>query len=180
MTFHPHFWWFSSPDDEESLGSMREWPADECILLLDAFPPGERNALLRRAFGHLAHTWILRLVEPGEASTLDTRCLVNLKAQLFSRLPRHSLVIQARECWCEAQFDAKPTPHAVEIWRLGCADTRRTLVSPLEFRQALGSWNDRREDFHWPGAGYPVAWDYYRESQQDFAQMEWNGDGCGH
>jgi len=175
VTFHPHFWWFSSPDDDESLGSVREWPADECILLLDAFPPGERNALMRRAFGHLAHTWILRMVEPGEASTRDTRCLVNLKAQLFSRLPRHSLVIQARGCWSEAQFDAKPTPHAVEIWRLGRADAGRLMVSPLEFRQALGSWDERREDFHWPGAGYPVAWDYYRESQQDFAQMAWSG-----
>ena len=49
------------------------------------------------------------------------------------------------------------------------------MVSPLEFRQALGSWDERREDFHWPGAGYPVAWDYYRESQQDFAQMAWSG-----
>ena len=57
VTFHPHFWWFSSPDDDESLGSVREWPADECILLLDAFPPGgtkrSNAASIRSPSSHL-------------------------------------------------------------------------------------------------------------------------------
>ncbi len=42
VTFHPHYYWFSSPKDE-ALGSRRTWPVDVCVLLLDAYPPEERG-----------------------------------------------------------------------------------------------------------------------------------------
>jgi ribonuclease HI len=174
VTYHPHYWWFSSPEDE-ALGSLRMWPVDVCVLLLDAYPPEDRNAVLRRAFGHGNQVWILRLAEPGKASTRDLQSLADLRAQLFARLPKQSLVLHARECWSEGQYDARPSQHATEIWRLGQADPRRALVSPAAFLHALGNWEDRREDFHWPEDEHPMAWDYYCESQQDAVQREWDG-----
>ena len=41
---------------------MQNWPADCAVLLLDAFLPEERPTVLRRAAGHAAHIWIMRLV----------------------------------------------------------------------------------------------------------------------
>ena len=50
VTFHPHCWWFSSPmAGDEALNSVRSWPADCAVLLLDAFSPEDRPAVLRRA-----------------------------------------------------------------------------------------------------------------------------------
>jgi hypothetical protein len=49
------------------------------------------------------------------------------------------------------------------------------MVSPTAFLHALETWEDRREDFHWPEADPPVAWDFYMESQQDAAQWVWDG-----
>ena len=69
VTFHPHFWWFSSPQGEAALGSLRDWPAEPCVLLLDCYPPTERSDLLKRAFGHHANVWVLRQVVPGENTT---------------------------------------------------------------------------------------------------------------
>ena len=83
VTFHPHFWWYSSPTaSDEALGSVRNWPADCAVLLLDAFSPEERPTVLRRAAGHAAHIWIMRLVVKGETATRDHKRLVDLKAQL--------------------------------------------------------------------------------------------------
>ncbi len=33
VNFHPHSWWFSSPEDK-ALGLLRTWPVDVCVLLL--------------------------------------------------------------------------------------------------------------------------------------------------
>jgi ribonuclease HI len=63
----------------------------------------------------------------------------------------------------------------MEIWRLGRADQQRALVSPTAFLHALGTWEARREDFHWPEEDHPIAWDFYMESQQDAAQRGWDG-----
>ena len=178
VTFHPHYWWFSSPDQcGEPLGSQCDWPAEDCVLLLDAYQPTEREEVLRRAFGHAAQVWILRLAEPGEASTRDHKSLVSLRTQLVARLPKGSLVVHPRECWSEAKFDARPSTHVVEIWRTGRADTRRALLGPADFGQALGDWEHRREDFHWPADEHPMAWDFYRANQQDAAQSDWPLDG---
>ena len=174
VTFHPHFWWYSSLDsDDEVFGSQREWPAEDCVLILDAYPPAERRALLGRAFGHAAHVWVLRMAAPGEASTRDHQSLISLKAHRFARLPKGSLAIHSGKCWSEASYDALPTKHAVEVWRIGRADPHRALLGPVEFGAALGNWENRREDFHWPAEEHPVAWDFYRESQQDASQWEW-------
>ena len=62
VTFHLHYWWYSSPEEEDAIGSQREWPAEECVLLLDAYLPRDREAVICRAFGHGAHVWVLRLV----------------------------------------------------------------------------------------------------------------------
>ena len=73
VTFHPHYWWYSSPEEEDALGSLRNWPVDECVLILDAYLPKDREAVLRRAFGHWAHVWILRLVERGESAQAKSK-----------------------------------------------------------------------------------------------------------
>ncbi len=87
MTFHQHYWWFSSPDDEDALGSQNVWFAEEGVLLLDAYPHKDREAVLHRAFGQRAHVWVLRLGERSAESTRDLRSLVTLRAQRFARLP---------------------------------------------------------------------------------------------
>ncbi len=103
-----------------------------------------------QAFGHGGNVWILRLAGQGEESTRDLRSLDALRAQLFARLPKRSLVLHARGCWSEAMCDAKPTKCMAEIWRLMRADPSRALASPKVFQAALGKWDERREDFHWP------------------------------
>ena len=145
------------------------------MLLLDCYPPTERSDLLKRAFGHHAHVWILRQVVPGDNTTKDSKTLINLKAQQIARLPKGSLAIHQSEFWAEAQFDAYPTQHAVEIWRLGRDSSHSAFFSPAGFQQALGNWEDRREDFHWPENEHPVAWDFYRDCQQDAVQTEYTG-----
>jgi hypothetical protein len=138
VTFHRHYWWYSPPEEEDALGSQREWPSKECVLLLDAELPKDREVVLRKAFGHGSHVWILRLAGRGEEPTRDIRSLVALLAQLFARLPRRSLVLHAKECWSEATYDAKPTKCVADLWRLVRADPNRALVSPQVFQAALG------------------------------------------
>ncbi len=110
--------------------------------------------------------WILLLEDPGKVLTRDLQSLADLRSQLFACLSKQSLVLNAHECWSEGQYDARPSKHATEIWRLGHwqADPRRALVSPATFLHALGNWEDRREDFHWPEDEHRIAWDCYSES----------------
>ena len=176
VTFHPHFWWYSSLTPGDSvLGAVLDWPAESGILLLDAFPPLERRELLRRAAGHVQHVWVLRMAEQSEASSADFEYLVRLKAQLYSRMSKRSLTVHCRSCWCEAQFDAVAAKSTAEVWRLGRASTADFYLSPTAFIEALGDWEVRREDFHWPAEDHPVSWDHYRAGQQDFVQEEWGG-----
>jgi hypothetical protein len=176
VTFHPHFWWYSSLTPGDSvLGAVLDWPAESGILLLDAFPPLERWELLRRAAGHVQHVWVLRMAEQSEASSADFEYLVRLKAQLYSRMSKRSLTVHCRSCWCEAQFDAVAAKSTAEVWRLGRASTADFYLSPTAFIEALGDWEVRREDFHWPADDHPVSWDHYRAGQQDFVQEEWGG-----
>ena len=79
------------------------------MLLLDAYLPRDREAVLFKAFGHGTNIWILLLVERGEECTSDLRSLVALRAQLFARLPKPSFVLHAKACWSEAVYVAKPT-----------------------------------------------------------------------
>ena len=117
VTFHPHFWWYSSLTPGDSvLGAVLDWPAESGILLLDAFPPLERRDLLRRAAGHVQHVWVLRMAEQSEASSADFEYLVRLKAQLYSRMSKRSLTVHCRSCWCEAQFDAVAAKSTAEVW----------------------------------------------------------------
>jgi len=150
--------------------------AAECgILLLDAFPPPERRELLRRATGHGKHVWVLRLVERNEVSSGDHDSLIRAGAVLYTRMSKQSLTIHGRNCWSEAQFDAIPGSGTTEIWRLGRASIEEFFLSPHAFVQALGDWELRREDFHWPGDGHPPSWGHYRTGQQDFEQEQWEG-----
>jgi hypothetical protein len=73
----------------------------------------------------------------------------------------------------EAIYDAKPTKCVAEIWSLGRADPSRALVSPAGFKAALGEWDERREDFHWPMKACTAALEYHRSTQQDAVQFEW-------
>ena len=88
---------------------------------------------------------------------------------------KQSLTIHGRNCWSEAQFDAIPGSGTTEIWRLGRASIEEFFLSPHAFVQALGDWELRREDFHWPGDGHPPSWGHYRTGQQDFEQEQWEG-----
>ncbi len=74
--------------------------------------------------------WSLQLANSGTASTRDFKSLADFRAQLFASLPKQSLVLHARECWSEGQYDVRPSQRATEIWRLGRADPRRALISP--------------------------------------------------
>lgn len=129
VTFHPHFWWYSSLTSGDSvLGAVLDWPAESGILLLDAFPPLERKALLRRAAGHVQHVWVLRMAEQSEASSADFEYLVRLKAQLYSRLSKRSLTVHCRSCWCEAQLDA-----VTEKARRKCGDWDALALQSFTF-----------------------------------------------
>lgn len=176
VTYHPHFQWYSSPNPTDTaLGAIEDWPPEPCVLLLDAFPPARREILLRKAFGHRELVWIVRLALPTDAQKRDSQILNSMKAQLYARIPKKALTVHSRDCWSEAQYDARQSQHAVEVWRLGRGDASRQFVSPSALAQALGDWEGRREDFHWPAGDPPVAWDYYREAQQDAAQDTWGG-----
>ena len=176
VTFHPHFWWYSSPTaSDEALGSVRDWPADCAVLLLDAFSPEERPTVLRRAAGHAAHIWIMRLVVKGETATRDHQRLVDLKAQLYARLPERRLTIHDKECWAEAMYDARPARGITEIWRLGRANVNEYFLSASSFANELGEWKEPQEDFHWPAESHPADWEHYRSGQQDSVQDTWDG-----
>ena len=176
VTRHPHFWWFSSPDaGDVALGSVEEWPREGCVLLLDAYPWEQHDALLRKAFGHADLVWVIRLAEPRAECQRDTQLLKSLRARLYARLPRASLIGHVSACWSEAKYDATPSLHPAEIWRLGRDSSLRPHLAPIAFTQALGDWKEWREDFHWPPEEHPVEWEHYRDGQQDRAQDEWEG-----
>ena len=176
VTFHPHFRWYSSLTSGDTvLGAVLDWPAESGILILDAYPPLERKALLRRAAGHVRHVWVMRMAEQNEASSVDLELLVRLGAQPYTRMSKRSLTVHNRSCWCEAQFDAMAAKSTAEVWRLGRANAEEFYLSPSAFKEALGDWELRREDFHWPADDHPVSWDYYRAGQQDFVQVDWEG-----
>ena len=176
VTRHPHFFWFSSPDsDEEVLGSVENWPQEGCVLLLDSYAWDQHEGMLRKAFRHKDLVWVLRAVEARDECKRDESLLRRLKAQLYARLPKGGLKAHVKECWSEARLDAAASPYPTEIWRLGQDDSRRPFLPPSVLVQALGSWDERREDFHWPKAVHPIEWDLYREGQQDRVQDEWTG-----
>lgn len=176
VKFHAHFWWYSSPTaGDEALGAVRDWPAESGILLLDAYPPPDRKGLLRRAAGHARHIWVLRMIGRDEASSADLEALVSLGAQLYARLSKRSFVTHVRNCWCEAKYDAQPAKGTAEVWRLGRANLEEFYLSPHAFKEALGDWEQLREDFHWPAENRPPSWDHYRAGQQDYVQESWEG-----
>ena len=99
VTYHPHFAWYHSPSaSDTALGSVHIWPDDPCILILDAFPTAEREALLRRATGHTKHVWVLRMAERNESSSTDHSRLVRCGAQLYAHLPKGSLTVHNSAC----------------------------------------------------------------------------------
>ena len=176
VTYHPHFAWYHSPSaSDTALGSVHIWPDDPCILILDAFPTAEREALLRRATGHTKHVWVLRMAERNESSSTDHSRLVRCGAQLYAHLPKGSLTVHNSACWSEARFDALPAKTPAEIWRLGRANVEELFLSRRAFQDSLGEWKHRREDFHWPGPGHPESWTHYRAGQQDSERESWAG-----
>ena len=176
VLYHPHFQWFQSPlASDTALGSVLNWPEECCVLLLDAYPGDEREAIIRCAMGHRKHVWVLRMVDRAEESSADHRCLVRCGAQLYARLPRSNLTVHKPGSWAVAQFDAQPAEGTTEIWRLGRASMDEMYLSRRAFETALGEWKHRREDFHWPAHDCPVSWRYYRESQQDMDMLTWEG-----
>jgi hypothetical protein len=106
------------------------------VLLLDAYPPEQRRAVLLRAFGYGSHVWILRRAEQGESATRDLKCFVGLRNQFFARLPKRSLALRARECWSEGKHDVKPIRYAIEIRRTEQIDPGQALVNPETFQLA--------------------------------------------
>ena len=110
------------------------WPLEACVPpLLDAFAPEDRRRVLRRAFGHEAHVWILRQAERREAVKRDLRYVVALKAQPFARLPVGSLVAYDKECWAEARYDTRRVMCPAETWRLGGGDPQQARINSCSF-----------------------------------------------
>ena len=180
VTYHPHFAWYVSPTPSDTvLGSVRDWPDDPSVLLLDTFPKEQHEALLRRATGHTRHVWIVRMVGRDEASSVDQSRLVRCGEQLYARLPKGSLTIHCSSCWAEAQYDALPAKAPAEIWRLGRANIDELYLSQRAFQDSLGDWKFRREDFHWPSPDHPVCWSLYRANQQDSEREGWAGIVAG-
>jgi hypothetical protein len=128
-----------------------------CVPLPDAYAPKDRSKVLRRAFGHETHVWILRQAERSEAATRDPRKVVALKAHQYARLPEGSFVTHDQECWAEARYDAKRVKCPVEIWRPG--PPIAGLIKSCLFQLAVGKWEDRRKGFQWPDGAYTIAWD---------------------
>jgi hypothetical protein len=51
----------------------------------------------------------------------NQQTLANLQAQKYAYhdLKKDSTVLQVKECWAEAKYNAQPTPISVAIWPLG-------------------------------------------------------------
>ena len=173
-TFHPHFQWYVSPDPADVvLGAREKWPEEQCVLILDWFLPSLRHEVLRRAFNHPAWVWILRLDKPCPESRHDKNSLTRLKACHYARIPKGSWILQAKEGWSEARLDEVRSSVAAEVWRTGRGDARAPFLSSADFRRALGSWEEQREDFHWPTVPVPYHLAHFRAALQDSHCSTW-------
>ena len=181
VTYNPHFQHFFSPipgDDE--LGAVQGWPAVPALLLLDSFSPESRQNVLQSASNHGACVWILRQDQRKESALQDRRTLCSLGATLSALIPAKSLVLHGDGCWEEAKWDACPSAHATQLWRLSCAsnpELSRNDEQPSDVQQSLGQWEQTRYDFHWCDQPIPRALLLHHEHQQDAIRFNWPVDG---
>jgi len=68
---------------------------------------------------------------------------------------------------------------AAEVWRTGRGDSTTPFLSPADFRQALGSWEEQREDFHWPTMPAPCHLAHFRAALQDAFSYTWESENPG-
>ena len=172
VNFNPHFTYFVAPDDEDDIGSISSWPAQNCVLLLDSFRSSARKSEIQKAARHSGTVWILHMASSSEEATQDRSLLRSAKARLYAQLPKGSLVTHQPECWREGKYDVRPCTFPVQIWCLGAEPPD---LNPASFSSKLGSWTKRREDFYLgdclPGSHMAT----YREHQQDAIQSTWPG-----
>ena len=186
VTFNPHFPYFSSPDVSDSvLGSVQQWPVASALLLLDSFEPSKREQIIQQAAEHNNEVWILRLDRPSNSAALDMQLIRSKRATLTAVLPSKSLILHSPSCWSEAKWDAAPSEHAAQIWRLlpqnsqSTANFARTgavgYANPPLLQHQLGDWLIRRYDFY-SCVGNPTrSLQCYRTRQQDACQYSHSG-----
>ena len=68
---------------------------------------------------------------------------------------------------------------AAEVWRTGRGDASGLFLSSPDFRQALGSWEEQREDFHWPAAPFSCHLAQFRAALQDAHCSTWEAEHPG-
>jgi hypothetical protein len=151
VTHCPHFQHFASPfADDRWLGAVQDWPSVLALLLLDCFEPATQQQLWQQVAAHGARVWILLQVKPTDTLLATLR---RHRACLCATLSAKSRVAHESTCWSDAAWDVKPASYAVQLWHLvpeGVqGDSRAADAAPLNIPPLLGSWDDRRYDFHW-------------------------------
>ena len=166
---NPHYQHFLSPvETDSSLGALTDWPPQPALLLLDSFAPEDRSNILDQAAQHGHIVWILRLDQPSQWAAADISKLRELQAQRVVDLPAKSLVHHDAQCWSAAKWDSTRSRYISQFWLLGPPLERGTACTdPQIVREQLGSWDNRRNDFHHDSETTTNQLKQYRACQQD-------------
>ena len=174
---NPHYQHFLSPvETDSSLGALTDWPPQPALLLLDSFAPEDRSNILDQAAQHGHIVWILRLDQPSQWAAADISKLRELQAQRVVDLPAKSLIHHDAQCWSAAKWDSTRSRYISQFWLLGPPLERGTACTdPQIVREQLGSWDNRRNDFHHDSETTTNQLQQYRACQQDAVRFMGHG-----
>jgi ribonuclease HI len=179
---NPHYQHFFSPvETDSSLGASTDWPPQPALLLLDCFAPEDRPNILEQAAKHGHPVWVLRLDQPSRRAIVDIRKLQELRAQRVVDLPAKSLVHHNTQCWSAAQWDSQGSRYISQFWLLRPpSGSDVAYTDPNIVREQLGSWDNRRYDFHYNPDSSTHRLKSYRACQQDAVLYTGHGlfGGC--
>jgi len=178
---NPHYQHFFSPVESDScLGALTDWLPQPALLLLDCFDPEQRSAILERAAQHGHIVWILRLDQPSLRAEEDIKKLRELRAEREVDIPAKSLVLHHIQCWSAAKWDSQSSRYISQLWLLRPHLVSGIAPDPLIVRERLGSWDNRRYDFHHDPECPSHNLKSYRACQQDAVRFTGEGffGGC--
>jgi hypothetical protein len=182
VTSNPHFQHFFSPVETDSyLGALTDWPQQPALLLLDCFEPEKRSIVLEQAAQHGHSVWILRLDQPSWYAEADIKKLRELRAEREVDLPAKSLILHHIQCWSAAKWDSQSSRYTSQLWLLRpLLGSATTYTDPGVVRERLGSWDNRRYDFHHDPVCSSRSLNSYRACQQDAVRFTGEGlfGGC--